>query len=120
MTAGPPSAPPSADDAALMDVQQGGRCFLCGQAMGAKSTYDHLIPRAYGGADAAANVTLVHGRCNKLKGDRLPTGDEIDRFIALRRGSRLGVWPPLLALRDAPEGEEWIVLARAVAAMAAF
>lgn len=112
----PPAAPPSPDDARLMDVQQGGRCFLCGEPVGAKATYDHLIPRAYGGADVAANVVLAHVRCNRKKADRLPTAEEIDRFVALRKGSRLGVWPPLLALRQAEEGEEWIVLARAVAA----
>ncbi|HRQ82954.1 MAG TPA: HNH endonuclease, partial [Azospirillaceae bacterium] len=105
----PIAAPPSPDDARLMDVQQGGRCFLCGEPVGAKATYDHLIPRAYGGADVAGNVVLVHARCNKKKADRLPTPDEIDRFIAMRKGSRLGVWPPLLALRQAEEGEEWIV-----------
>lgn len=109
------AAPPSADDAALMDVQQGGRCFLCGEPVGVKATYDHLIPRAWGGADAAGNVVLAHARCNRRKGDRLPTPDEIDRFVAMRKGSRLGVWPPLVALRRAAEGEEWVVLARAVA-----
>ena len=109
-------APPSQEDAALMDVQQGGRCFLCGEPMGAKATYDHLIPRAYGGADVPGNVALVHARCNKKKGDRLPTPEEIDRFTQMRRGSRLGVWPPLLVVKDAGDDEDaaWIALAQAV------
>ncbi|WP_029007849.1 HNH endonuclease [Azospirillum halopraeferens] len=105
----------SRDDALLMDVAQGGRCFYCGESVGAKATFDHLIPRAYGGADEPANVVLAHGRCNRRKGDRLPTPDEVDRLIRQRRGSRLGVWPPLVALRDAEPGEEWIAVARAIA-----
>jgi hypothetical protein len=105
------------DEARLMDVQQGGLCFLCGQPVGAKATFDHLIPQAYGGADIAANVVLVHRRCNQKKAADLPSDGDIDRFVALRRGSRLGVWPPLLALRRAgPDEDEWMVLARAVAA----
>jgi hypothetical protein len=108
--------PPSQEDAALMDVQQGGRCFLCGGPMGAKATYDHLIPRAYGGADVAGNVVLVHARCNRKKGDRLPTPAEIDRFMQMRRGSRLGVWPPLVAVKEAGDDEDaaWVALAQAV------
>ena len=109
--------PPTPDDAHLMDVQQGGRCFLCGGAVGGKATYDHLIPQAYGGADVPGNVVLAHARCNQLKGDRLPTPEEVSRFILMRRGSRLGVWPPLLAVRDADGDEDaaWLALARAVA-----
>lgn len=110
--------PITPDDARLIDVSQGGRCFYCGEALGAKATFDHLIPQAYGGADEPANVVLAHRRCNQMKGDRLPTPEEIDRFVERRRRSRLGVWPPLLALRDAdPDEDEWVVVARAIAAL---
>lgn len=105
------------DDARLLDVIQGGRCFYCGEPVGAKATFDHVVPRAYGGTDDPGNIVLAHRRCNQLKGDRLPTPDEIERLIAQRRRSRLAVWPPILAIRDAAEGEEWIALARAVAAL---
>ena len=84
--------------------------------MGGKATYDHFIPKCYGGIDDIANIVLSHRRCNILKGDRLPTPDEIDSFITLRRSARLPIWPPILALAEAEEGEEWIVVARAVAA----
>jgi len=107
--------PVSPDDATLMDVLQGGRCFYCGEAVGAKATFDHLIPQAYGGVDEPSNVVLAHRRCNQRKGDRLPDADELDRFFAERRGSRLGIWPPLRALRDAEDGQEWIAVARAIA-----
>lgn len=109
------------DDALLMDVAQGGRCFLCGEPVGAAATFDHLIPLAYGGIDAPANVVLAHRRCNQRKGDRLPTAEEVDRLVQQRRGSRLGVWPPLLVLREHdpqrdPDGA-WMAVARAIAAL---
>lgn len=99
-----------------MIVAQSGRCFHCGEPIGAKATDDHLIPRAYGGADVAGNVVLVHRRCNQLKGDRLPTAQEVERLVEQRRRSRLGVWPPLLALLDAEPGQEWIAVAIAIRA----
>lgn len=104
------------DDHRLMDIQQGGRCFYCGEPVGAKATFDHLIPLAYGGADAAANAVLAHRRCNLRKSDDLPTAEDVRRFVALRKGSRLGVWPPLLAIPSAEPGEEWIAVAKAIAA----
>ncbi|MBP2297536.1 HNH endonuclease [Azospirillum picis] len=112
--------PVTPDDTRLMDVQQGGRCFYCDGPVGAKATFDHLIPQAYGGIDAPANVVLAHRRCNQRKGDRLPTAGELDRFFSLRRGSRLGVWPPLHALREAVlrgagEDAAWIAVAEAIA-----
>lgn len=107
----------SADDVRLMEIAQGGRCFYCGETMGAKSTFDHVIPQAFGGTDDPGNIVLAHRRCNALKGDRLPSAEEIERLIGQRRRSRLGVWPPILALRNAALGEEWIAVARAVAAL---
>lgn len=107
------------EDAQLMDILQGGRCFYCGEPVGAKATFDHVIPQAYGGADMAANIVLAHRRCNQAKGDRLPTPEEVDRFLAQRRGSRLGVWPPISALKGIEdEDEAWIAVARAIAGLA--
>ncbi|MNW19209.1 hypothetical protein D3C71_2191040 [compost metagenome] len=60
---------------------------------------------------------LAHRRCNQRKSDRLPTPEEIDRFVTQRRRSRLGVWPPLLALRDAEPGDEWMTVSRAIAGL---
>lgn len=105
------------EDARLMDILQGGRCFYCGEPVGAKATFDHVIPVAYGGIGTPGNVVLAHRRCNQLKRDRLPTPEEIERLIRQRRGSRLGVWPPITALAAAEPGEEWIAVARAVAAL---
>lgn len=107
----------TADDTLLLEVAQGGLCFYCGQPVGAKATFDHVIPQCYGGTDDLANIVLAHRRCNMLKGDRLPTVEEVERLVAQRRRSRLGVWPPILALLTAEPGEEEIVVARAVAAL---
>ncbi|WP_042446055.1 HNH endonuclease [Azospirillum sp. B510] len=111
--------PVTPDDARLMDVQQGGRCFFCDKPVGETATFDHLIPQAYGGIDDPANIVLAHRRCNQRKGDRLPTAEELDRFLSLRRSSRLGVWPPLRALRDGEEGadeeQRWFSVAQAIA-----
>ncbi|EWY36489.1 endonuclease [Skermanella stibiiresistens SB22] len=104
-------------DPNLLAISQRGRCFYCGEVVGAKATVDHFIPQCYGGIDDIANTVLAHRRCNIDKGDRLPTPDEIERLIEIRRHARLPVWPPILALRDAEDGEEWIVVARAVAAL---
>jgi len=109
--------PVSPEDSQLMDVLQGGRCFLCGEPVGGKATFDHLIPQAYGGVDEPSNVVLTHRRCNQKKGDRLPTPEEIERFIQQRRRSKLGIWPPLQALLDAEPGDEWMTVARAIAGM---
>ncbi|WP_448190770.1 HNH endonuclease [Azospirillum sp. sgz301742] len=104
------------DDAQVMDILQGGRCFYCGEPVGANATFDHVIPQAYGGADVAANIVLAHRRCNQAKSDRLPTPEEVDRFLSQRRASRLGVWPPIAALKGVEdEDEAWIIVARAIA-----
>lgn len=104
------------DDALVMDVQQGGRCFLCGHPMSASaSTFEHLIPRALGGADETGNVVLAHRRCNLRKLDDLPSIDAVLRLVEMRRGSRLGVWPPLLAILDADPEFVDLAVAEAIA-----
>ncbi|MDR3517619.1 MAG: HNH endonuclease [Azospirillaceae bacterium] len=105
------------DDATVMDILQGGRCFYCDAPVGAKATFDHVIPQCYGGTDDPGNIVLAHRRCNQRKADRLPDSDTIDRLIAMRRGSRIAIWPPLLALRHAAPGQAEIAVARAVAAL---
>jgi hypothetical protein len=68
-------------------------------------------------------IALADGKATHLpisargSGDRLPTPEEIERLIRQRRTSRLGVWPPLLALRDAEPGTEWIAVAQAIRAL---
>ncbi len=65
----------------LWDTQKG-LCRLCGKPMLSqrfqaphatiwarqRATVDHIQPRSKGGTDTAANLQLVHARCNTLKG----------------------------------------------------
>ncbi len=65
---------------------------------------------------------MTTGRSAQAAGDSTPYGhsteaEEIDRFVTQRRRSQLGVWPPLLALRDAEPGDEWMTVARAIAGL---
>lgn len=48
------------------------RCYLCGELipMGQRQV-DHVIPLARGGEHSAANLAIVHGRCNATKGAKL-------------------------------------------------
>ena len=49
--------------------RQGGDCNLCEQHFHARNlTLDHVIPRAHGGPDDDANLQLLCGACNSLKG----------------------------------------------------
>lgn len=113
------AVPVTLEEAQILDVIQGGRCFFCGGLIGTKATFDHLIPQSYGGADVVGNVVLAHRRCNQLKNDRLPFVAELDLLVRQRRGGRIGIWPPLLALKEALEQgaddqEAWVAVARAI------
>ena len=64
-------------------TQQDGLCAICGKPMPRgrfdtphatvwkkqRPTFDHIRPKAKGGADEAANLQLAHAQCNKRKGD---------------------------------------------------
>jgi 5-methylcytosine-specific restriction endonuclease McrA len=63
---------------------QRGRCAWCGGTFqGDKPTFDHVIPRAKGGAHRD-NVVLAHFRCNQERDDRLPTGCELIVLAVIR------------------------------------
>lgn len=50
----------------LVFERDGGRCVTCGSDFDLQ--YDHVIPVALGGGDAAANLQLLCGSCNRAKG----------------------------------------------------
>lgn len=65
-------------------TQQGGKCFLCGEALSIKDcTKDHLIPVSKHGANTWGNVVLTHSDCNNHKSDNLPAPTAVERFHAM-------------------------------------
>lgn len=48
-----------------------GRCVRCGAEDDLQ--FDHVIPVARGGGNAAENVQILCGTCNRAKGDRIAT-----------------------------------------------
>jgi 5-methylcytosine-specific restriction endonuclease McrA len=58
--------------AAMRDCDR--RCVYCAALLDFDvATIDHVHPLAHGGAHVAGNVVLACARCNRLKGDLLPT-----------------------------------------------
>ena len=58
--------------AAMRDCDR--RCVYCGSLLEFDAaTLDHVHPLAHGGANAPGNVVLACAKCNRLKGDLLPT-----------------------------------------------
>ena len=52
----------------------GRRCVYCAAPLEFDfATLDHVHPLSRGGAHVPGNVVLACGRCNRLKGDLLPT-----------------------------------------------
>lgn len=50
-------------------------CPLCGRIMTFKTcNVDHIIPRSRGGSNARLNLRLTHVVCNRLRGNKLPSG----------------------------------------------
>ena len=52
----------------------GRRCVYCASPLDFDiATIDHVFPVAKGGIDSPGNLVAACGRCNRLKGDLLPT-----------------------------------------------
>jgi len=69
--------------------RQGGKCFYCDKTMKSKQqtrtstgwTKDHFIARALGGTANWINIVLACEACNVKKAHRLPTKEEITKFL---------------------------------------
>src|SRR5690242_3391906 len=87
--------------------KQRGLCFLCGKFMDAHRAYknlnnqftngytlDHLIPISKGGTNGGRNLVLAHAKCNSIKGNRMPTEDELLKRDAIYRNKtqQMGKW----------------------------
>ena len=65
------SPPPSRDIKARLYGKQGGFCNGCGNHMLILNMEkDHIIPKSKGGRDTDANLQLLCGSCNRIKGKR--------------------------------------------------
>ena len=53
-----------------------------------QATIDHVIPRAGGGANSAANMRPCCYPCNAAKGDRMPDGSRASRWPGRARAAR--------------------------------
>ena len=65
----------------LRDIQDG-RCFYCGEKVGAKPQVDHVIPFARIPDHSLANLVLTDGQCNGNKRDHLPAVNHLRRLRA--------------------------------------
>ncbi len=89
-------------NAQLLEVAErdGWVCWLCGGKVAADDgragpwapSVDHVVPKARGGGNAAANLRLAHRRCNSRRGSRLPELDWPQRFGVL---SEAPLWQAL-------------------------
>lgn len=72
----------------LILARQGRRCFYCarplGDDLGGESVLDHLVPKSRGGPDGEANRVAACEMCDRIKGDRMPTEDELARQARFR------------------------------------
>lgn len=63
----------TAEDVAAQIVLQRGRCFWCDADVADGShTVDHYVPLARGGSNGAENIVIACGKCNSMKGAKLP------------------------------------------------
>lgn len=71
--------------AAILPVQ-GGDCYLCEKTiLLGDATIDHIWPKGARGRDGLPNLAVAHHHCNRRKGARLPTVEElmIGEFIGM-------------------------------------
>ena len=61
-------------------------CPECGRPLepSQRLHLDHIVPSSLGGPDHPSNLQVLHARCNLLKSDKPPRGQE----LALTRTSR--------------------------------
>jgi hypothetical protein len=49
-------------------MEQQGKCWFCGEDMGADCTREHLLARSLGGGNERSNLRAAHGECNSAAG----------------------------------------------------
>ena len=62
----------------LVWIKTGGYCAKCGKSTPKdKQTIDHFIPKYHGGTDDMDNLIPMCKKCNKAKGSRIISIDEL-------------------------------------------
>ena len=56
----------------LLNLIQGGLCGICKKTLTKEKNIDHIIPNSKGGCHLINNLQLVHIKCNREKGNKLP------------------------------------------------
>ena len=53
--------------------RHGFKCGICGEPLGDEVHFEHVIPISRGGGHSQDNVQPTHGRCNRVKFNKLPS-----------------------------------------------
>lgn len=69
----------SEDQKAILDRQRD-LCFYCEEPLVADIIWDHFIPRSMGGPHHLNNRVAACPRCDRDKGNKMPTQEQIDKF----------------------------------------
>jgi 5-methylcytosine-specific restriction endonuclease McrA len=81
-----------------------GRCQYCGDRFSARDlTYDHVIPRARGGAATWENIVTCCRSCNLRKGGRTPHEAEMRLIRLPRKPEWLPIFDVTMGIRGVPE-----------------
>jgi 5-methylcytosine-specific restriction endonuclease McrA len=87
---------PVAFTRAHLYARDGHRCQYCGvRAPEAELTYDHVVPKAQGGATNWTNIVTCCVRCNHQKGGRTPR----EAGMRLLAAPTQPTWLPAVAIR---------------------
>lgn len=60
---------------------QDGRCFYCGNALGARCEIDHFVPWARYPDNGIENLVATDARCNNAKRDHLAAAEHVDAWV---------------------------------------
>jgi len=81
-----------------------GRCQYCGDRFSARDlTYDHVIPRARGGAATWQNIVTCCRSCNLRKGGRTPHEAEMRLIRLPRKPEWLPIFDVTMGISGVPE-----------------
>ena len=57
--------------------------FIVKKVLGKEIIFDHFVPRHQGGRHDHTNRVAAHSKCDGIKGNRLPTEQEVKQQLSL-------------------------------------